>query len=367
MTLKIAPDQTPSPSLDPSNHVAKSQAKQAPKVLMPAHEIPSYRVAVAFEKGLQRKFLINTWGGLGDQICAEPAIRFALKTFNKCEISLASTVPSLYSHLKGFKEIFDTNKQHPKWDEYQQFQTITPPGTLVWEFFSHMITHCVDFPSMCMWRCQLPIEERIINMPDFLATPKIKPALDLKENAVVIHAGAHWQSKTFPADWWKSIEQAFIAEGFTPVLIGHKVDGNVGFVDFAADEKSIDLRGQLSLTEFICLLKNSCFLFSNDSSPVHAASSGRGFVGFVATCKHPDFILHWRKNYSGEINFAWNAHNFGKDGIWNHIDYNPAQDVEVSVENIGDELLRACLPTPSEVIEKYAYKRDQYRNLGEFA
>src|SRR5690606_12119970 len=125
-------------------------------------------------------FLINTWGGLGDQVCAEPAIRFALKAFPKCRISIASEHPALFEHLE-LAEVFDTKKQMPDWDNYLVFRTIEPPSHLLWEFASHMLTHCVDFPSICMWRLQLPNAEKEIQLPDFPVTENSLIASALSE------------------------------------------------------------------------------------------------------------------------------------------------------------------------------------------
>ena len=335
------------------------ESKKPPIMQLPANEIPSFRVQMAFEKGVARKYLINTWGGLGDQICAEPAIRYGLKVFKNIEMNLSSNCPSLYSHLK-FNKVYDTRTEKVDWENYLVFNTILPPSSLLWEFCTHMMSHCVDFPSICMWRSQMPIADREIIMPDFEMTEQVKLALGindgLEDYTVIVHAGKHWQSKTFPQTYWIKQVNELINKGFKVVLIGQKVDENVGYVSMSGFG-CIDLRDKLTIPEFICLLKNCKYLLSNDSSPIHAASSGDAFIGVIATCKHPDYILHWRH---GE--FMWNAKNFGRDGIWNHIDFAPAQEQEVTAENIGEELLLACLPDPKEVAEYYANKRDSKCN-----
>ena len=176
--------------------------------------------------------------------------------------------------------------------------------------------------------------------------------LNYKENVVVVHAGKHWQSKTFPKAWWEEMVNQFKEAGFKVCLIGHKVDENVGYVEISGDG-CIDLRDKLSIPEFIYLLKNCKYLFSNDSSPIHAASAGDAFVGVVATCKHPDFILHWRKGQ-----FGWNSKNFGLDGVWNHIDYSPAQTSTITAEELPEGLMEAILPNQKDVAQYYANLRD---------
>lgn len=333
------------------------ETKTPPRVLLPARMVPSFNVKEAFDRGVERKFLINTWGGLGDQVCAEPAIRFALKAFSKCEISLSTRQPDLFMHL-NFKEVFDTRKVQPVSDNYMVFQSIVTPDHLLWEFVSHMISHCVDFPSICMFRCQLPNADKEIQLPDYpVENPLVGRALELGKRAIIIHAGKHWPSKTFPKEYWDEQVRAFQKEGFQTVLIGKEGfevgSGNVGFVD-VNPEGSLDLRNQLSMRDLVCLLKNSHFIFSNDSAPIHIAAAGDAFIGFVASCKHPDYITHWRKGQ-----FGYKTKNFGHDGAWNHFDHSPVQDQEVKAEELPIGLMEKILPDPAEVAQFYRKLREE--------
>lgn len=327
--------------------------KKPPMCAIPAFMIPSWNVEQAFKKGTQKKFLIKTWGGLGDQVCAEPAIRFALKAFPQCEISLASEAPELFSHL-NFKEVFDLRRAVPHFDNYMLFETIVPPTHLMWEFMSHMLSHCVDFPSVCMFRCQLPNSEKEIKLPDYeITSDGVKDVLRLGKKAVVVHAGRHWQSKTFPLGWWESVVAEFKKSGFEVVLVGKTVDENVGYVHVSG-EGCIDLRDKLLLTDLIALLKGCEFLFSNDSSPIHIAAAGNAFIGFVASCKHPDFITHWRNGQ-----FGHKMKNFGRDGLWNHVDHSPVQNCEVKAEELPEGLIERLLPDPAEVAQFYRELREK--------
>ncbi|MBK8202413.1 MAG: hypothetical protein IPK68_08925 [Bdellovibrionales bacterium] len=318
-----------------------------PMCAIPASMIPSWNVEQAFRKGTQKKFLIKTWGGLGDQVCAEPAIRFALKAFPQCEISLASEAPELFTHLH-FKEVFDLKKVRPIFENYMTFESIVPPTHLMWEFLSHMLSHCVDFPSVCMFRCQLPNSEKEIKLPDYqVASDGVRQALDLGKRAVMIHAGRHWQSKTFPIAWWESVVAAFKKADFEVILIGKNVDENVGYVEISG-EGCIDLRDKLLLSDLIALLKGCEFLFSNDSSPMHIAAAGNAFIGFVASCKHPDYITHWRNGQ-----FGHKMKNFGRDGLWNYIDHSPVQECEVKAEELPSGLMDKILPSPEDIVSHY--------------
>jgi hypothetical protein len=308
------------------------------KVQIPAVFIPSFRTTIAIQNGVEKNLLFRTWGGLGDQICAEPTLRYALKTFKGCDISLETEHPELFQHL-NFKDVFHTKKVRPNHDNYLVFETITQPNdtNLVWQFFSHMITNCVDFPSLCALRLTLPVADKEV----MLADVGYKPDFDLSR-AVVLHPGKHWQSKTFPKEFWDSVISTIISEGGLPVIVGANTDDNRGTVDVMTDG-CVDMRNKLSIMETVSILKQSKVLLTNDSSPLHMAVDSDAWIGFVATCKHTDHIGHWRRGQ-----WLWRMQNFGKGGIWDILDYCPNVDNEVTAEFVGDDNLRSWLPDPVE-------------------
>lgn len=323
---------------------------ESANIVLPAVMIPSFRTSIAIERHVEKNLIIKTWGGLGDQICAEPTLRFALKTFKDCDVSLASECPELFSHL-NFKKVFDLREVEPNWKKYYAFNTIWPNDHLQWEFMSHMIVNCVDYVSLCAFRCQLAVAEREIQLkPDVstqnnLATLSAIEGIDLNR-AVVIHAGRHWQSKTFPKIWWDKVLAHLIEEGAQPVLIGANTDDNRGTVDVDIRD-CIDLRNKTTVMETVSLLQKAKVLLTNDSSPLHMAASGSAWIGFIATCKHPDMISHWRHGQ-----WAWRMQNHSLGGIWDIVDYCPNKSQEISAENVGDHL-NEWLPAP-EIFARWA-------------
>lgn len=319
-------------------------------IVLPANMIPSWRVFFAETYNTLDKIMIKCWGGLGDQICSEPAIRYAKTLFPTSEIYLATHHPELFSHLT-FTKVYDLKEVTPNWDNYFVFETIYPPTHLLWQFISHMLSHPVDFSSIAMWRLQLPISEKEISLPKIPMSEQVKSALENNSEKIVVHAGKHWASKTFPKEWWDSMLTELKNVGFTPILIGKEdkegPHGNTGYV-YTLTDGCIDLRDKLSIGEFVSILQNCKYLLSNDSSPIHAAASGDAFIGFIATCKHPDYLRHWRQ---GE--FGRNTKNFGLDGVWNHIDHAPNKSKSVEVEKLPDGLMEKILPNPKDVAAYY--------------
>ena len=312
---------------------------------MPAMEIPGFRTAKAIERGVEKNLLFTTWGGIGDQICAEPTLRFALDTFKGCKVSLATELPLLFRHLK-FEKVIDLKHEKYNPDDYLILQTITNPESLSWHFMSHMVTNCVDFPSLCAIRCQLPISyKQVILKPDL---PDLKSrvigAREI-ENGVIVHAGRHWESKTFPRDWWESVCEELRKRRMVPILIGKDVDFNVGTVEMST-EGCVDLRNKCSLNETIWLVQNSKVMICSDSAPLHMAAPADTWVGCIATVKHPDYIFHWRKG-----GWSWRMENLGLGGYWDVIDYCPNKENKLEVDKCPQDLLRTWLPNPGVVAE----------------
>jgi len=291
-------------------------------------------------------------GDIGDQICAEPTLRYAFNQFKSwATFTLASENPEFFKHLP-FSKVFNLKEVTPNWDNYLVFDTIVPPTHLTWEFFSHCVTNCVDFPTLCALRSTLPIKDKEIQMTP--NSPKEEYAELINKKSVFIHPGKHWKSKTFPKDWWDTVLKLLITESITPIIIGGDADDNRGTVDIDTSG-CVDLRNKLSWEDSIWLLQRATVLITNDSAPLHMAASydprepestGHCWIGYVATCKHPDFITHWRKGQ-----WSYHMQNLGKGGMWEITDHCPNKKEEVRVDEVGLEILKTWLPSPSEVLE----------------
>lgn len=321
------------------------------QILIPAVQIPTWRTKVAVDTGVADNLLFTTWGGIGDQICAEPTLRFACDTFKKsCKVSLWTEHPYFFEHLP-FDHIYD-GKDQPDLSKYFVMQTIVAPDNLTWEFISHCVSHCVDFPSVCALRCTLPISYKAVRLPvtvSHLFALSHRHLL-FNDKFVAIHAGKHWQSKTFPKEWWDRLLDLLIIAGKTPVLFGKEIDENQGTVDVNTSG-CIDLRNSLSLSQSVWLLQRMHALLCSDSSPMHMAVSGQAHIGFVATAKHQDYLYHWRYNDRSEVQWAWRMKHFNKGGIWDLVDNCPNKKETVTVDKCTEDDLKSWLPDPEEMVE----------------
>ncbi len=309
-------------------------------------QIPSFRAHIARESKAENNFLIRVWGGLGDIICAEPTVRYALKRFKGARITLATDYPAFFSHL-DFYEVLPLRA--PELKDYLVFDTMASAKDLRWEFASHMLTNCVDFPALCAFSRQLPVSDKEIMCHGI--EPKSYSYLLKCTRTVFIHAGKHWETKTFPKNWWDGVIKQLAGHGCVPVLIGDDVDENRGTVDVDT-EFCQDLRGKLTLTQTVWLLQRAKVLLTNDSAPLHFAASqdpndlnftGHAHIGFFATCKHPDFISHWRKG-----RWAYRMKNLALGGAFDELNDSPGQAEEVQADKSKTDILE-WLPPASEV------------------
>jgi hypothetical protein len=122
-------------------------------------------------------------------------------------------------------------------------------------------------------------------------------------------------------------------------------------------EGCLDLRNKLSINDSIWLLQRAAVLLTNDSSPLHMAASGKAFIGYIATCKHPDLITHWRQG-----KWQWRETNFGKGGIWDTVNFCPNKGEKVEAEFVDQKLLESWLPDPYAMADwaLSKYKQIQY-------
>jgi ADP-heptose:LPS heptosyltransferase len=338
--------------LDPAQIGPNGQVSLPPGcILIPALQIPPIRVALAAQKGRLNHLLFVARGGVGDQICAEPTLRYAIENFgkkNRIYLAAYDGLADIFSHLH-FDRVFDLREEQPIWENYLVMETIVDQtrqdhnAHLSDQFFSHCLTHAVDFASMSALRAQLPVKDREIKLHP--RTPRADlEEIGIRKDAVFVHPGRHWQSKTFSPEFWGAAVNEIAEQGLTPVIIGADRK-DTGTVQFSVHERAMDLRNKTSLTETICLMKHCRVLLSNDSAPLHMAAAGDAFVGFVATIKHPDYITHWR---NGE--FGWRMKNFSKGGVWEMIDHNPgAENPKIKgVEWVEPLILESWLPDPKE-------------------
>lgn len=309
------------------------------------HEIPAVRISAAVGNKCNDQLCFVVGGGLGDRVCAEPTLRFALEKFRGVEISLICETPELFRHLK-FKEVFDLKTKHPIVGRHLYLYTYSK-SPLYNQFMNANLCHCIDVASLTSLRLQLPLEYRTVQLQSPNITSASHPVLSAlhEPKCVLLHLGKSWPSRTFPATWWEGVMTGLIENDFHPILIGNNC------IEVALDERNsweyTDLRNLLSLDEFLFACLNCKNLVTNDSSPLHIASAGYANIAFVSTCRRGDLVTHQRTDkykYASRRDFAvgemWNEYNI----IPNNLDLLTMSDLP-SGKKIED-----YLPDPGEIV-----------------
>jgi hypothetical protein len=241
----------------------------------------------------RRHLLLSVNGGLGDQVCAEPAVRYLVEhVYPHDDVHVLTHWPRLFEHLDV--PVHRHGEFVPAADTpYRVMPTLPGPETQQWSVVSNLLCHTVDFCSMALLRRTLTGEDRrqrlVVHAEEAARVRALCPYI---ADAVLVHAGRHWPSKTFPTAWWQAVVDR-LAEDVPVVLIGQN-DETRGTVPVVSGPGVLDLRDRLSLGELIAAISLSPVLLSNDSAPIHIAGAWDNRIVLIPSCKHPEHVLPWR-------------------------------------------------------------------------
>jgi lipopolysaccharide biosynthesis glycosyltransferase len=252
----------------------------------------------------KRNILISVTAGMGDQICAEPAIRFTQKLYPDANFYVVTHHPRLFEHLPC--EVFHYDDWNGIKDTVLTLYSC-PDDDVSGHKLSHMLFHPTDFASISMVKRTIPNIEKTIQLKldpeDVFTILNTLKNRNLEKPIVLIHAGRWWPSKTLPTEWWQEIVNR-LSEKLTVVLIGKTIDQKQGFLPIECPENGFDLRDLTSLGELLALISLSRCLLTNDSSPLHIAGAFDNWIVTIPTCKHADHILPYR---NGSQNYKTKA------------------------------------------------------------
>lgn len=317
-------------------------------MMVPNKLIPAARIIMARERDVDRQILLKAHGGVGDVVCAEPAIRFAVERFKGTgnKVSLCTDYPEFFQHLH-FEAVYPASGEGvPDYNKFLVFQNFTPGDELAHEFASHALMPATDYASINMWRLILPIGLKEITLkPTAEQREAMREKLgggDLSE-AIVVHPGKTWDSRTFPKKFWDSVLATIRESGRRLIVIGGEVDNKRASTVQVDAKPEEDFRSKLLFIETTALLQECAVLLTNDSSPLHIAASGDAFIGFVSTVKPTSHLLHWR----GGV-FGHRMKDFSSGCMWDIIDMCPNQEKAVHVDGIHINDLLRWLPDPKE-------------------
>lgn len=286
---------------------------------------------------------INIGGGLGDQVCAEPVIRYIREElYPEANIFAATAYPRLFKHIDGVH--FSDKLPDVKLDAVHSMDTHPDEKTPHSQYVNYSHTHQVNYISTAVIKRELPILNRTIKLTwgdDDEA--EVLSICESPRKLVLVHAGKGWPSKTFPVNWWQSVVDRLAAEGYRVGLIGKEIGGEHSFQPVHTD--GWDFRDRLSLGGLIYLLSQAPLLITNDSGPLHLAGAFDNFIILIPTCKHPDYILPWRNGspyYRTSVLY--------KRLLCEAIKYRPTDVMAMNPRDLAGDILD-YLPSPEKVVE----------------
>jgi len=250
------------------------------------------------------RLIVFDVGGIsiGDEICVEPSIRYAIKLYegSSNELRVLANHPRIFSHLNIFVASTPDavlKGQKPDMVIPCSPYSKTPKGVEIHPFTTYAPTlfiSTVDFSSLFMLRRILPDKDKrpkIVLSNDGLE--KLKKLVQPHDTSslTIVHVGATAEDERFiPASFWNKVIEKLIKLGHTVAVFGSSERGPIAKVN----QPVIDLVDKTDLDTFFALIANCRLLLTNDSSPVHVAGAFDTPIVVIPTLRHPDRLLHLR-------------------------------------------------------------------------
>jgi Glycosyltransferase family 9 (heptosyltransferase) len=282
-------------------------------------------------------------GDLADQVAAEPVVRYARDVIYRGDnLVLVSSRPEIFAHL-GLP-MFDRFEQVPKSPKYHRRYTREIPDERR-DFSPHQM-HGTNLASYLALGLELPTAHKTPRLgvgPAALLSVREKIQPVDAASLVLLHPGRGAAANTFPPDVWASYLNVLADCGFRVAVVGNRVGDELGVVEFDRS-RGIDLVDRLTLAELIALVSEARVLVTNDSAPVQIAGAFDGWIGLLATGRHPEYVLPWRNGSQ-----CYRTKNLARAEMWADFFHKPSGSNKPLLDVCRPERLRQCLPEPAAV------------------
>lgn len=294
-----------------------------------------------------RNIHIKAHGGMGDQMCAEPVVRYIVqKAYKGANVTVETWYPRLFKHLPV--KLFQMNLFSPEPDmPYYVMEPLQSPENQIWRYASANLMHNTDFAAISCLKKILPDEDKQFKLsvsPDEIAEASEFAGVPLSE-LVLVHPGKGWPSKTFPTAWWQAVINGLTAAGHKVAVIGKNINEDQGLVDIKVPNSGVDLRNGQTLGGLIATISQAKMLVTNDSAPLHFAGAFDNNIIVIPTCKHPDHILPIR---NGSRHYKTKA--LYKRLMCDEIDSTPTKVHGQTIDKVPGGNILEFIPDPELVI-----------------
>jgi hypothetical protein len=251
------------------------------------------------------RFLFDVIGAVGDSICTEPVVRYAIKQVKRrgAEAFIMTNHPQIFKHLglpmgMTLRDL-GLEDGKPFTHFFNRHEMATEQGIQLHRIIEHappLLVHCVDFVSMLMLRRILPdsCKRPFIEWKDTSVSLEKKIGCSLNR-LVLLHPGTAAKTdriRFFPDDYCQELIDELCKRGLTVAHIGKRHPDGSGAVK-VNDNRVIDLV-DLGWEDFVTVIAKAPVLITNDSAPVHIASMFDNHIVLIPTIRHPDRLLHLR-------------------------------------------------------------------------
>jgi hypothetical protein len=312
-----------------------------------------------YDQFKRQQIVISISAGMGDQLCAEPVVRYIRNNyFPTQDLTVVTHHPRLFEHIKGI-QLLDYKQYQGKADATLVLYT-TPEDEGNFHSMSHVMFHPTDFAAMSTIRKTIPNSDKPIKLKvyqedinelfDILDDDKI----NLKD-LIVVHPGRWWDSKTFPVEWWQEVIDGLAKSGHKLVIIGKQLSNETGkeqgYQNVVCPEGSYDFRDLTSLGGMIALISQAKCTLTNDSSPVHIAGAFDNWLIVIPTAKHPDHIMPFRKDENGNVHQYHKAKTLYKKLTLDALDTCWLSENPHTIDKVIGDILD-YIPEPQTVIDE---------------
>jgi ADP-heptose:LPS heptosyltransferase len=252
-------------------------------------------------KSFRRNIVIGAGNNrLGDNVCAEPVIRYIIENTPDTDFIIVSIFPQLFKRYEDRARIvsFDNLKTEYNRDKaYLHINAAVQEENPIKRFLTCDSMHMVDFLSIVCLKRQLPDHLKTIRLD---VTPKgLSDVLEIAgcpiQDHVLIHPGRSWPSKTFPATYWNEIIAGVAKKHKVAIIGADTLFNGFGTVEgLALPDGVVDFRNLLDEEGLIAAVSMAPVLVTNDSAPLHVAGAFDNHIVLLPTCKHPDLVLPHR-------------------------------------------------------------------------
>lgn len=292
---------------------------------------------------------LHVGGGLGDQVCAEPVLRYIHDVlYTDADLYVTTAYPELFTHLERLK-VSKVPWTGVMVDAVHRMELHPSQNTGHGKYTLNILSHPVDYISMEALERTLPASAKQIHLPN--SHTGINEGVTMN-NLVLVHPGAGWPSKTFPKAWWQSVIDNLAGSGHRVGIIGRdlQITDNRGishgYVPIEVPPGGVDFRDQLSTEDLMGLIKISPVLISNDSAPIHIAGAYDNWIILIPTCKHPEHLLPYRHGSQW-----YKAAALYRSLACEEYGFRPT-DMEARSVSHTINPIETYLPDPSEVVAK---------------